>query len=589
MTGSGFGAVDKVSKSGDTLSGTLTSIAAIPFNIPAATDQQTLVSDASDNFIPDVVGMNCINAKTARYGAKGDTKVVLDGAMSSSTSTTTLTSATAGFVSTDVGKTVSVAGAGAAGAILAGTISTYISATQVTLSVACATTVSGAKTTWGTDDTAAIQAAMNAAGPLGNTVYLPSGNYTVSSTLLWKPPTGGLTNQSFNAPSLKGAGCAASYPRFLNTVTGATTLTASGTFTVGEFMIDYIGDTGANNCISGYEISALHLDCRARAAGMRNCNAHSSTHRHLTINQPATPAPANNVGGPTAGLSAVASPSTNAWNNRYENIIVFGAAQDGFQFNEGNGSWVMAVNCLAGNAGRYGFQAGDASCLIACSSQAAVTADFLVYRSTLIGCNNEPWIGGCRANALLFTGNNSRQAQIIGGEYGGNSNAGVTGTNAALISFGSGGQVFDVVITGVSFVTEAHTSYWLNVPGSSTTGKIAIKDCNFSTAGGALGTAPWVITPVIGPSMQISLSGNLGLNPLGVQVIAVPATTVATAALPYDATFYVTAGSSSCTVAISSGPTITVPANACVPVFVPASQTLTPTYTVAPTWVVMGQ
>lgn len=36
------------------------------------------------------------------------------------------------------------------------------------------------------------------------------------------------------------------------------------------------------------------------------------------------------------------------------------------------------------------------------------------------------------------------------------------------------------------------------------------------------------------------------------------------------------------------GPTVTIPAGACVPVFVPAQQTITPTYTDAPAWVVDG-
>ncbi len=441
-----------------------------------------------------------------------------------------------------------------------------------------------------TDDTAAIQAAMNAAGPTGGTVSFPPGNYLVSSTLLWKPAAGGLTNQAFYAPSLIGAGQGATAPRFGTYSQGATQITASSSFTTGEFLIDYIGDTGANNCIAGYEISGLSLQCSSRAAGLRNCNAHSSVIRRITINSAATPSPANTIGSPAGAMSAVASPTTNAWNNHYEDIMAFGAAQDGFYLFEGSGSYVMAGNCVAGNAGRYGFNAGDGSVLTGCSSQAAVTADFQVWYSTLIGCNNEPWIsGGCKGNALFFTGNNNRQANVIGGTFNGNSNASVTGEAAALINFPAGGETFDVVMTGVNFKTGSHTSYWLYSAGTGALGKFQLNGCSFNTAGGALVTGTYNILTALSGTFQAAFKNCPGLNPFGTQTVAVPLTTVATAGLPFDSTYYITAGSTSCTVAISGGPTITIPGSALATVRVPAGQTLTPVYTNAPTWVVEGE
>jgi hypothetical protein len=57
----------------------------------------------------------------------------------------------------------------------------------------------------------------------------------------------------------------------------------------------------------------------------------------------------------------------------------------------------------------------------------------------------------------------------------------------------------------------------------------------------------------------------------------------------YDRTLYITAGATgTSTVAITNGPTITIPASACVPVFLAAGGILTPTYTSAMTWVVQG-
>lgn len=82
------------------------------------------------------------------------------------------------------------------------------------------------------------------------------------------------------------------------------------------------------------------------------------------------------------------------------------------------------------------------------------------------------------------------------------------------------------------------------------------------------------------------VKNNLGYNPRGLVDVPVPASGTAVGATITDGTFYVTAGTSACTIALSSGPSITVPAAACVPIRVPAGVTLTPTYSAAPTWVV---
>lgn len=124
------------------------------------------------------------------YGAVGDGQVVADGAMSSGS--TTLTSATAGFTVDDEGKAISVKGAAATGVTtLVTTIATYVSPTQVTLSAANASggAVSSAIVIWGTDDTAAIQAATTAAeayltaGSTYAQVYFPPRPYIVAGAL----------------------------------------------------------------------------------------------------------------------------------------------------------------------------------------------------------------------------------------------------------------------------------------------------------------------------------------------------------------------------------------------------------------------
>lgn len=93
------------------------------------------------------------------FGALGNTKKITDGAISIGTAI--FTSATAGFTSADVGKVIRVNGAGAAGITLETTISGFTNSTTVTLTANASTTVTGATTFYGTDDTAAIQNAIN--------------------------------------------------------------------------------------------------------------------------------------------------------------------------------------------------------------------------------------------------------------------------------------------------------------------------------------------------------------------------------------------------------------------------------------------
>jgi hypothetical protein len=116
------------------------------------------------------------------YGAKGDGQYVTDGAMGSGLAV--LTSASGKFTAGDVGKIIQVKGAAASGVTtLVTTIASYQSATQVTLTASNASggAVSGALVLWATDDTAAIQAATNAAQ-----AYAASNGYAQ----VFSPPSG---------------------------------------------------------------------------------------------------------------------------------------------------------------------------------------------------------------------------------------------------------------------------------------------------------------------------------------------------------------------------------------------------------------
>ena len=121
------------------------------------------------------------------YGAKGDAQVITDGAIT--TGTAVLTSPSNGFANAATGMYVSVKGAGPTGVTThIAQIASKQSNGQITLTANAATTVSGAIVIFGTDDTAAIQAAVNAAESYlaAHTyaqVYFPPRPYIVAGPL----------------------------------------------------------------------------------------------------------------------------------------------------------------------------------------------------------------------------------------------------------------------------------------------------------------------------------------------------------------------------------------------------------------------
>lgn len=129
-----------------------------------------------------------VDVTASVYGAKGDAKVISDGAIT--TGTAVLTSPSNGFAGAAPGMYVSVKGAGPTGVTThIARIATTQSNGQITLDANAATTVSGAIVIFGTDDTPAIQAAVDAAEAYlaaGNTyaqVFFPPRPYIVAGAL----------------------------------------------------------------------------------------------------------------------------------------------------------------------------------------------------------------------------------------------------------------------------------------------------------------------------------------------------------------------------------------------------------------------
>jgi hypothetical protein len=183
------------------------------------------------------------------------------------------------------------------------------------------------------------------------------------------------------------------------------------------------------------------------------------------------------------------------------------------------------------------------------------------------------------------TPNNARFSEFIGCNFQGTNQSGLTEQRAAVVSVNW--DIIHARFIGCTFVVGSHTSDWLYVVNLNAGSKILFEGCEFGPYFGSPLTHTYNLNGATGAN-GVAFRNCPGLNPFGTQSVAVPATTVATGVLPFDCTFYVTAGSTSCAIAVSGVSSVTIPANAFAAIFVPAGAALTPTYTNAPTWVVAG-
>jgi len=120
------------------------------------------------------------------FGAKGDGKAIFDG--HSVAGSALFTSDSAVFTADMVGQPIYIFSAGAAdGGDLSTTVSAYISPSAVTLADNASTTFGSCVAYWGgTDDTVAIQAAIDATNTQIAEVYFPPGTYMRSAALTYK-------------------------------------------------------------------------------------------------------------------------------------------------------------------------------------------------------------------------------------------------------------------------------------------------------------------------------------------------------------------------------------------------------------------
>lgn len=166
-------------------------IVANSLTLKAATDSSPYVATALSGW-EDLIGVgqwgdgiwHIKSGKNPSGSAKADGQRVTDGAMS--TGSAVLTSASNPFVAGDVNKLITVAGGGAAGAVLATTIASFQSAGQVTLTAANASggNISAKAVSWASDDLLPIQAAINAMKAAGTGIVdLGAGDIMFSAPL----------------------------------------------------------------------------------------------------------------------------------------------------------------------------------------------------------------------------------------------------------------------------------------------------------------------------------------------------------------------------------------------------------------------
>lgn len=117
-----------------------------------------------------------INVMSPAFGAAGNGQIASNTNVGSGSSILTGPGV---FTAADVGKYIRVEGAGPSGFDLVTSISSFQSSSQVTLADSAATAVTNASAIFGRDDTAAIQAAIDAAATSAHTrtVFFPSGVY----------------------------------------------------------------------------------------------------------------------------------------------------------------------------------------------------------------------------------------------------------------------------------------------------------------------------------------------------------------------------------------------------------------------------
>jgi len=254
VTAQGYGAVDKVSRSGDTMTGPLTLEGSPPLAVPGGASGEVLTSDGSGNLTLQTPAASAVTIDTTATDIQ---------ALGTQAAGSTGKAADAGHVHP-------ITGLLARGAEINGVTDWF--------SVKDPAYAGGAKGDRSTDDTAAIQAAINAAHTAGGgVVYFPAGLYRTTSALTWSATpnamirfTGDHGGGEYTSPT-----ATALCPNFVGDVVS---ITGGGYNAAGFFQMDHLDiyADGTNSASPYYSVqySALHLANLANFLVV-NCNVGS--------------------------------------------------------------------------------------------------------------------------------------------------------------------------------------------------------------------------------------------------------------------------------------------------------------------------
>lgn len=391
----------------------------------------------------------------------------------------------------------------------------------------------GAKGNGTTDDTAAIQAAIDAIGNTGGTVFFPPGVYLISEPLTYNSYS---SNYSYPAPNLIGSpGRAGPSLDFATDETEWETtcshmLKASDTFPTGEFMIDWIGSNAQDRSICGFRISGFVLNCNGRAAGMRVINPFSASIADIVIdNEPATPNPAfepekrDGTGdlNSTGALTMLGVPTQNSFYNTIERVYIREAAQDGMHLASGSGSYDLVNMCCVNNSGRYGYNIETKAHVFNSLAQANAEDSTANGADWKLGQYNVMIVGGgsfsgkpIYGNGLRITGGANGNQKAIGMTlYGGENPENNMAANAcAAIQVTGALMNFEMVGCHIFSGVNTFTSHFIYVSASAS-GSVSATACQFSTAQGSALTGAKISAN--GKDSLLHISNCDGLNPEG--------------------------------------------------------------------------
>lgn len=450
---------------GVTLDTTASDIAALGTQAAGSTGKA-----ADAGHVHPMTGMTQVfNVMAPPYNATGNAVQVSDGAMTASSATLACTTSTP-FTSAAAGRTVVVQGAGASGADLVTTISSYTDTGHVTLAASASTTVSATVVTFGSDDTSACNAAMSAViAAQGGSLYFPPGGYLTTASIAGVNvhngvqvfgeglascifPTGsydalslttgtGLTirdlqvNSALSAPTAGGAwsiNSIADY-RLLNVSSYGTyygLYTTGGTSKTANAVNCYIQGYAFGAYIQGSHTSVgCHYGGGAIGMILDSGSGHSVRLTRVGLYGPLSLTTRNSASGST--------PNKTLW---------FQHVECNYQTGLGSGATALFQGTEGPGGMNLDWSGGDVH----------ITSCWLAGTGLTIGGNTTPtWV------------------EITGGVFSGNSS---TMQNAIILKSGK-----EITITGAHLTGSAnHTLYDDILINSSVTGPVSITGCEFS-------------------------------------------------------------------------------------------------------------